>query len=400
MERALERRRLLGGALIVALFLGGALLLIATPPRVESRPRGDERPKVRVVSAEPRTVQLVVRSQGTVVPRVQSELVPEISGRILWVAPTLAAGGYFRAGDPLVRLDPSDYEASHGRARASVIRAEAEHAHARHELERRERLAGNSVVSQEQLEDARRGERVSYANLQEARIAQQEAARNLARTELAAPFDGRVRDKRVDVGQFVERGSSIGTLYAIDHVEIQLPIPDSELVHLEWPSPAAASPTGAISPGTGPKVTLRATFGGAPRSWQGRIVRTDGTIDPRTRMVHVIAQVEDPYGLEAEGDVVPLTVGLFVQAEIQGRTESKVVVLPRAALHSERSVLVVSETSRLLEREVEPLRVTGEQLLVQTGLSAGEQVCVSDVPVFIEGMEVDAIPVEAPEPPR
>lgn len=398
MEEATQRSRLLGGALVLALFLGAALLLFATPPRMESAPREDARRRVRVVVAAPRSVELVVHSQGTVVPRVQSELVPEISGRVLWVAPALAAGGYFRAGDPLVRIDSADYEAALGHARASLIRTSAEHAHARQELERRERLAGSSVVSQGQLDDARRAERVSYANLQEARITQKEAERNLDRAELRAPFVGRVRDKRVDVGQFVERGSSIGTVYAIDQVEVRLPVPDRELVFLDWPSPTAASPSGAIAPGTGPEVTLTASFGGADRSWQGRVVRTDGSIDPRTRMVHVIAQVNDPFGLEAERVAMPLSVGLFVQAEIQGRREENVVVLPRAALHSDHSVLVVSPDGRLEERTVVPLRVSGEEVFVSSGLATGDRVCISDVPLFVEGMEVEAIAMVAAEP--
>jgi RND family efflux transporter MFP subunit len=397
MDEATQRSRLLGGAMVFALFACGALLLIASPPGVESAQREDPRRRVRVVHAEPRPVQLVVHSQGSVVPRVKSELVPEVSGRVLWVAPALAAGGYFRAGEPLVRIDSADHEAALGHARAAVIRTEAEHAHARHELDRRESLAGSSVVSREQLEDARRGERVSYANLIEARISEEEAERNLRRTELQAPFAGRVQEKRVDVGQFVERGGPIGTLYAIDHVEVHLPVPDGELVYLDWPSPTAASPTGSIAPGTGPEVTLRATFGGASRSWQGRVVRTDGTIDPRTRMVNVIAQVEDPYGLDG-GNPVPLTVGLFVQAEILGRTAQDVVALPRAALHTEQSVLVVTETGQLEERPVNVLRVTGDELLVQSGLSRGEQICISDVPLFVEGMEVEAVPVLATEP--
>lgn len=398
MEEATQRNRLLGGALVLALFVGAALLLLATPPRVESAPREDARRRVRVVVAAPRSVQLVVHSQGTVVPRVQSELVPEVSGRVQWVAPALAAGGYFRAGDPLLRIEAADYEAALGHARASVIRTSAEHAHARNELERRERLAGSSVVSQEQLDDARRAERVSYANLQEARITRKEAERNLDRAELRAPFVGRVREKRVDVGQFVERGTSIGTLYAIDQVEVRLPIPDRELVFLDWPTPSTASPTGAIAPGTGPEVTLAARFGGAPRTWHGRVVRTDGSIDPRTRMVHVIAQVEDPYALETESSGAPLSVGLFVQAEIQGRSEANVVVLPRAALHSDQSVLVVSADGSLKERAVVPLRVTGEEVFVSSGLAAGERVCISDVPLFVEGMQVEAIAMGTAEP--
>jgi multidrug efflux pump subunit AcrA (membrane-fusion protein) len=128
------------------------------------------------------------------------------------------------------------------------------------------------------------------------------------------------------------------------------------------------------------------------------VVRTDGSIDPRTRMVHVIAQVEDPYGLKAGGNAVPLSVGLFVKAEILGRREQNVVVLPRSALHSEQSVLVVDEAGRLRERPIVLLRTAGEEIQVSSGLSAGERICVSDVPLFVEGMEVEAVPVASAGP--
>ncbi len=169
MEEATRRRRLLCGALVFSLCLVGTLLLVATPTRVETAPYAEARRTVRVVRAELRSVQLLVHSQRTVVPRVESELVPEISGRVVWVAPALAAGGYFQSGDPLVRIDAADYEAALRRARASVIRSEAEHANARHQLEHREALAGSSVLSEEQLEHAHRAKRVSFANLEEAR---------------------------------------------------------------------------------------------------------------------------------------------------------------------------------------------------------------------------------------
>jgi RND family efflux transporter MFP subunit len=300
---------------------------------VELRARGEEYPRVRVVEAEPGTVALSVYSQGTIVPRVQSELVPEVSGRVAWVSPALADGGAFELGDPLLRIDTVDHQAALRRARANLVRAEAEHTYAGQELQRRQSLAGSAVVSIEQLADSRRAERVTYANLEDARVSLEEAERNLDRTELRAPFAGRVLEKRVDVGEFVERGHSVGTLYAVDYAEVRLPLPDRELMFLDWPSSS-----GMLDPDTGPAVTLRAHLGGSEHTWRGRIVRTDGSIDPRTRMVHVIARVQAPYGQAGENAAVRLAVGLFVKAEIHGRVEPHAIVLPRLALRGESSV--------------------------------------------------------------
>ncbi|MCH2170569.1 efflux RND transporter periplasmic adaptor subunit [Myxococcota bacterium] len=383
MEAHSVRRQLIFASLVLLAFVAAALFLLANPSRVEPREQIDERPRVRVVEAVPRDVVLRVRSQGTVVPPVQSELVPEVSGRVEWVSPALAEGGAFELGEALLRIDAADYQAAMRHAWADVIRTEAEHAHAEQELRRRERLAGSDVVSEEQLSDARRAERVSFANLEDSRVSLEEAQRDLDRTELVAPFTGRAREKRVDVGQFVERGHPVGTLYAVDHVEVRLPLSDSELVFLEWPTVDGSSEANAR-----PEVTLSASLAGEVRSWRGRIVRTDGIIDPRTRMVHAIARVDDPYGQRSDGVTVPLVVGLFVQAEIRGRVESNAVVLPRSALRGRNRVLVVDAEGRLRERQVGVLRLQGDEAVVTSGLQPGELVCVSDMPVFVEGMPV------------
>ncbi|MCE2390984.1 MAG: efflux RND transporter periplasmic adaptor subunit [Proteobacteria bacterium] len=389
-DGASSDRRLLYAGGIVAACAGVAVVLVLTADPVETAPHAELTRPVRVVSVQPQTLRLSVRSQGTVEPRVQSDLVPEVSGRVVWVSPTLAPGGYFSAGDPLVRLEKSDTEDALRRARAQQVRARAEHTYAERTLARRLDLRTNSVLSAAQLEESQRSERTAFAALEEARVAVSQAERDLARTELVAPFDGRARDKSVDVGQFVDRGDRIATLYAIDYAEVRLPIEDAELAFLELPL-GASSP----SPEAAPAVTLSARFGGTQHRWQGRIVRTEGEIDPRTRMVHVIARVARPYAPGAGR--APLAAGLFVQAEIRGREVDGVFALPRAALRAGDRLLVVDAADRLRERSVEVLRVERDRALVGSGLTAGERVCVTDVPVFVENMPVRPIPVPADE---
>ena len=375
----------------IALVLGGALLvavaLVVTARDVERTPRPDSRRSVRVVEARPRVVDLVVRSQGTVAPRVESDLIPEVTGRVVWMSPGLSKGGFFNEGDPLLRIDAADYETALRRARARVVRAAAEHAFATRMLERRRDLETSAALSESQLEDAERVERVAFAELEEARAEQEEAERNLARTEIRAPFTGRVRTKSVDIGQFVDRGRVIASLFSVDEAEVRLPVPDADVAFLDLPS------FGQVE--GGPEVVLRANFVGAAREWRGRAVRTEGEIDPRTRMIHVIARIDDPYGLDATepGEAVPLSMGLFVQAEILGRRVSDVFVLPRAALRDGRTVLVVDEEDRIVPREIELIRVEGDEILVRSGLAAGERVCVSDLPLVVEGMHVRPTPL-------
>ncbi|MDJ0847027.1 MAG: efflux RND transporter periplasmic adaptor subunit [Myxococcota bacterium] len=371
----------------------GVALLVFTRPTVEPRPPRVVEPLVRVRTVAPQRVQYAVAANGTVVPRTQSDLVPQVSGEVLWVSPSLVSGGFFYPGDPLLRIDRSDYEVALESSRAAVARAESEFARAQTERDRQRRLAKRSVASQAAIDDANNAFRVAQAQLREARSALERAERDLDRTEIRAPFEGRVREESVDVGQFVSRGTPVAKIYAVDTAEVRLPVPDRQLSYLDLhlgrrQRPAAAESGEPATNGArpGPEVLLRADFAGREQTWRGRIVRTEGEIDPRSRMVNVIASVEDPYGADP-----PLAVGLFVSAEILGREVEGAFVLPQTALREEdgrQQVLVVDDESRIRFRDVEVLRVERGQVVVGSGLAPGERVSVSPLPAAVEGMRV------------
>jgi len=360
-----------------------AAVLVAARAPVEPMAPDTVAPLVRVVEVAPAPLRLQVRSQGTVEPRTASELVPEIGGRIVWVSPALAAGGFFEAEEPLVRLDRADPEVRLARAEAALAAARSQANLAQRNLERSRRLAAEGIVSSIALDDADNAARVAAATLREAEAALLQARRDLARTELRAPYAGRVRQKLVDVGQFVERGTPLARLYAVDYAEIRLPIPDRDLAFLDVPLDFR----GEAGHGPGPQVTLRAEFAGREHAWTGRIVRTEGEIDPRTRMIHAVVRVDDPYGRGAPGRP-PLHVGLFVHAEILGRELPAAVVLPRAALRGDGQVFVVDAESRLRSRSVDVVRSEGERVIVRAGLEPGERVCVSALETATEGTVV------------
>jgi RND family efflux transporter MFP subunit len=371
----------------------GALALMATRPELETRPPEVPPPLVRVVSVQPEARQLSVITHGTVAPRTESDLLPEVSGPVVWVSSALVSGGFFEAGEPLLRIDPRDYEVALEQRRASLARAQSEHKRARKELVRRRGLAEREVASASQLDDALNAERVAAAAVREARAALEQAERDLGRTEIKAPFAGRVREERVGVGQFVNRGAPIAKLYAVDYAEVRLPVPDDELAFLDLP----LLYRGETADGGGPEVLLRARFAGSEHTWRGRIVRTEGEIDAKSRMVHVVARVDDPYGRTQDPSRPPLAVGLFVEAEILGKQAENIVVLPRAAMRDRDQVLVLDEESRLRFRRVEVLRIARDQVVVRSGLAPGDQVCISPLETVVDGMSVrDASAVRGP----
>jgi RND family efflux transporter MFP subunit len=383
-----ERMKWIGPGLVLAAALLASAALLATSKPVGTRAVDRSAATVRVVDVSPASVKLLVRSQGTVSPRIETALIPQVSGPVVWVSPALVSGGFFEQGEILLRIDPLDYEANVARARANLARAQSEYEHGASNLARRERLSKLDAASTAQLDDARRAERVAEAVLKEQRIALAQAKRDLTRTEIHAPFPGRVRDERVDLGQFVSRGAEIATIYSTDFVEVRLPIPDSELAFLDLALWRGVRADG--SQGPGPRVVLRARFGGEEHSWTGHVVRTEGEIDAKSRMVHVVAQVESPYEITETGRP-PLAVGLFVRAEIDGRNVEDVTTVPRSALRDERRLMVVDAEDRLWLRDVDILRVDREQVFLNTVLAPGERVCISPLQAVIDGMRVRTI---------
>jgi RND family efflux transporter MFP subunit len=372
---------------IVILALGIVITAIMVKSRgpLPTRPQREYTPLVRTLQVHPQHYELRVPAQGTVKPRTETSLVSEVAGRIVDVAPTFAAGGFFSKGDVLLRVDARDYELAVVTARGVVAQAKvaAEIEEAQAEVARKEwEELGDGEASplatrELQLQQAR-------AALASAEASLERAKRDLARTRVTAPFDGRIRAKLVDIGQYVAPGIPVANIFAVDYVEVRLPIHDAELAYLDMPVNFSGNPHAD----DGPEVILSADFAGAIREWRGRIVRVEGEIDPLSRMVNVVAQVDDPYGRAGEGTGAPLVVGLFVEAEIIGRRIENAMVVPRSALRGEDQVLVVDSESKLRFRDVDVLRVTKSEAVITGGIDAGERVCVSLLEAVTDGMKV------------
>jgi RND family efflux transporter MFP subunit len=377
------KRALLPAGIIIGGF-GLAAVIIATGPELKQLPPPSNAPLVRTWQAQPRTVQLSSFTHGEVAPRTESELVPEVSGRVIEMSDSLVSGGFFTMGDMLLKVDPLDYEVALEQSRAALASTESELVNASKAYQRQLDLAEKQSTSESQRDDALNRMQLAQANLREARARVSRAERDLARTSIEAPFDGRVRSEQVDVGQFVTRGAPIASLYSTDIAEVRLPLPDEELAFLQLPL------NGATIAGTSaPRAILRARFAGGDHQWESTIVRTEGELDPQTRMINVIAQVEAPY--ETHGERPPLAVGLFVEAEILGRKIDNVYVIPRSALQANDQVYVVGEENRLEFRDVGILRVLGEEVYLTTGLAPGETVCLTTLSNAVQGMEVQPV---------
>lgn len=380
---------------VVLAFAAVVIVMIATAPQPE---RANPQPRPVAVFAAPveRTnVSLTVTTQGEVSPRTQIDLVPQVAGRITYVNPNFIEGGFFEAGETLVQIDDADYRlavtrasAQVAQARQALVREEAEaDLAAREWAELGEGQASPLTLREPQMAQAQASLAAAEAQLQEARL-------NLQRTRISAPFDGRVRTKSADLGQYVGPGTRLGQVFATDVVQVRLPLSDEQLSMLNIPVAFQAADTA-----TAPEVRLSATLAGEYREWSARLVRTDSAIDPQTRVLYGIALVEDPYGAAAAIGGSPLPVGLFVDAEIEGREVADAYVLPRSSLRGSDEVYVATEGGRLAIRNVSVITSSPERLVVSAGVEAGDMVVTSPIRAASEGMRIRTLDQEGVEIP-
>jgi len=362
---------------VIAGFAAAAVITSSrkAPPRVDRPALG---PLVEVLPVEVADVPVVVSGHGEVVAKVSVDLVPQVAGEVVATHPSLVAGGFFRAGEVLITIDPRDYELAVERARAAVARAkvtlEREQAEAAVAREEWSALHPDEeptalVIREPQIRQAEAEYAAAEADLSVARL-------NLERTRISLPFDGVVVSENVDVGQFVGNGSRLATVYGTDAVEIRVPLDSRETAWFDVPSRQG---------GRGAVAEVSVDSGSSRSTWKGRVTRMEAQVDQMSRMVHVVIDVPRPY--ETSGGRPPLLPGTFVDVRIFGRTLEDVVAVPRFAIHDGDRVWVFADGA-LEIREVGIERADREQTLVSSGLGAGDLVIVSSLDAVTDGMTI------------
>lgn len=352
---------------MLAIVAAGAMMsLREQPPKKE---RVDIDPLVATLTLEIMTANFEIRSQGTVRPRTETVLSAEVSGTIVSISPKFVAGGVFAKNETLLRIDPTNYTVAVDQAEALVTQRQIEHDGA------------NKLRSQGYRAESEYASAV--AALASARAESVRARRNLERTFIRLPYDGIVRAKETDLGQFVSTGSRIGVVFSTDYAEIRLPLTDIDLAFVDLPGPNQMTASGGAD---GPAVTLTAIQKGRPTEWQARIVRTEGVVDEKSRVTYAVAQLADPYGLHNDGNVLP--VGTFVGATIQGTTAENIIRVPRGAVRGSRQLLFVDQDNKIEIRNVDIVRSDAEYSYLQGGAVEGERIVVSALETPINGMAV------------
>jgi RND family efflux transporter MFP subunit len=379
-------KTLLPGLMIVTAVAITAML-IANRPQNQLAAAEERTLLVDVAEVHLQDLRIPIQAQGTVAPHRDTTMVSEVGGKIIEVSPAFTAGGFIAEGDVLLRIDDRDYQAKLLRAKAALETAESNLAQekgrvevARREWERlpkttqRSKEASDLYLRKPQLEQAQ-------AQLFSAQADLRKAGDDLERTILRAPYDCLIQEKRSDLGQYVTPGTPVVRVFPVDYAEVRLAIPQSRLTYLDLPGVTGYTKEEA------PPVDLYTDISGVVTHWPAHLYRSEATLDERSRVLFVVARIDDPYALQV-GDQQPLRIGSFVKANILGREMSDLVILPRYVLRAGNQLWVVDEQMRLRNREVSTLRTQGDEIFVTGGLQQGDLVSLTSFSDALPGMAV------------
>ena len=336
---------------------------------------------VEVLDIHPIDYEMTIESYGTVQPQTQSFLVAQVSGLVTSVSDNFRDGAFISKGDVLLNIDQRDYVADVSIAEASLADAQQRYAE-------ESALAEQAKVDWERLD--LEGEpndlvlRVPQLQAAQARVVSAEstlakAQLNLERTNIVAPFDGRLITSFVDIGQVVNNNSQLAEIYATDYVEVRLPLKDSDLPFIELPETYREE----SEPREQPDVTLVSGFGNGD-SWHGKIVRVESTIDTSARQLHVVAQIDDPFSSK---QTTAIKIGQYVTAEIEGRTLEDAVIVPNEAIY-QNSFVYLAEEGALQRRDITILWQSGSESIIGAGVAPGDRVVTTPLGQVTSGTRI------------
>jgi len=367
---------------IIVVSLGVLICFVLIKCSPEVKPEEVKRviPTIDTMIVKPESRNIIIDSQGTIIPRTESQLYPEIRGEVIYVSPKLDEGSSFKKGDILLRIDSRDYELDIKTAEANLDDAKTALSIARAEsnFEKEQWAESNNGIASDlrlkipQLRKAESTVEAAEANLEKLK-------RNLEKTTIRAPYDGLVRKKNVDRGTVIGPGYLIANIYAIDYVEVKLPVPDEDLAFLNIPLDGSQ-----IDESNQPKVTLTGSLGGKDEVWEGNIVRMEAEIDAKSRMAILIGRISDPYKSK-----IPLRVGQFVEAEIRGREFNNLYSVDREFIKNSNEIVTVNMVdSTLAFKSISVLRYINDIALINDGLSNEISICLTNLDVMYNGMKV------------
>jgi RND family efflux transporter MFP subunit len=365
-------------------------IIIDNPPET-NRGKGAAIAKISVetLTLKAQRYPIVINSFGTVKPRTSSVLVSQVSGEINNISQQFRDGGFFEKGDVLVELDDRDHRAEVKINQSSLLSAKQslleEEARAKQALIDWKRLGNGTkpnalVLREPQLAAAQAEVLSAQANLEKAQLF-------LERTKIVAPFAGRILKKQVDLGRVVVSNTQLADIYAVDYVEIRLPISNKDLGFIALPEEYRSSDKKL----QGPNVKITSDLIGK-QHWQGKIVRTEGAIDENSQQLYIVAQIDDPYDVSNKSKVAPIKIGQYVNAEIVGKTIEQALVIPNSAIYQGSYVYIaenINDKTVLQRKEITIRWQNDKDAVIGSGLSVDDDLVLTPLGQVSSGTPVE-----------
>ncbi len=364
---------------IIVLFIGNAIavFMLFSGPDAKQHEVKKHLPLVEVQPLEKQAFTVKIRSSGKVRASMQTKLVAEVAGKIIKLSPKFKEGAFFDKGDILLQIDDSDFLNA-----VTVAKSDVE----QKKLQLEEELARAKVAKKDwSLLDTEKppsdlvSRKPHIANakaaLDAAKARLKQAEKNLERTYVRAPYQGRVLNRKVDVGQYVSPGTVLGEVYANGILEVHLPVSLNQYKQL------ALEDTN--HPNT--KVDFYILQGKNKTTWQGHVVRSSASLDPMTNQLTVIATIDSQNKNQ-------IKIGQFVRANIYGRVYKDVYVVPRSAVRRSKEILLLKNSqdgeANVLVTPVEVVRTEGNQSIIKAKLAEDAQLIITPLPLAEPGLKV------------
>ena len=378
MIKKLKPLFILLGALALSYLLW--LLGQVQPDPVEEAPA----PDVIVEILTPKDFQVQISSNGTTTPLTQTVLTAEVGGEVIYRSKKFSEGSSVIEGEILAKIDDTDLQLQYKNALLQLANAEVQYslqlAEADVAKEAWEKM-GNGVASDLTLKKPQLKQAVALLEVAKAQVSS--AEKKLNKTEIVAPYAGRIQNVNIDLGTTIIPGQPVGALYTSSEIEITLAVKDNDLQFLSIPMDGRK-----LDPSEQALVEIRSFYKGKNQTWIGRLERVDGVIDPVTRMINLIAVFKNDF---IETDKPNLPIVLFVEAIIDGINLKNIFSIPVNAISENNEVYIVNNDNELESRQLSILKKYSDFVIVKDGLKAGERIVISKLSTASNGIKVNPV---------
>ena len=341
-------------------------------------------PDVIIEILTPKDFQVQISSNGTTTPLTQTVLTAEVGGEVIYRSKKFAEGASVIEGEILAKIDDTDLQLQYKNALLQLANAEVQYSLQLAEAEVAKEAwdkIGDGVASDLTLKKPQLKQAEAFLEVAKAQVSS--AAKKLNKTEIIAPYAGRIQNVNIDLGTTIIPGQPVGAMYTSSEIEITLAVKDNDLQFLSIPMDGRK-----LNPSEQASVVIESFYKGKTQSWKGKLERVDGVIDPVTRMINLIAVFKNDF---IETDKPNLPIGLFVEAKIDGITLKNIFEIPINSISKDNEVYIVDKDNQLELRKLTVLKKYSEFVIIKDGLRAGERIVTSKLSTASNGIKVNPV---------